>query len=204
MTRQFVPASRTFAAGHLPSMFATLVVAAALTLWATHARAQYQWRDENGRMVYSDKAPPLSVKPEHVIRADPKRPVYVETANAKASGDGKSPAAEGKADAAHKADAGHRDGENARPGQTQADRELEQRRKFQEQVNAEKKRREQAEMEAKVSKACDEMHGEIRTLESGMRITRVTKDGEREYLSDEERASRLDTIRRSVKESCKS
>ncbi|MFT4100440.1 MAG: DUF4124 domain-containing protein [Burkholderiaceae bacterium] len=35
------------------------------------ASAQYQWRDDEGQMVYSDKPPPPSIKPSQIIRAQP-------------------------------------------------------------------------------------------------------------------------------------
>jgi len=35
------------------------------------ASAQYQWRDDDGQMVYSDKPPPPNIKPSQIIRAQP-------------------------------------------------------------------------------------------------------------------------------------
>jgi transcriptional regulator of heat shock response len=171
------------------------LLAAALTLSSASAFAQYQWKDENGRMVYSDKAPPNHIKPENVIRAEPKRPVVVT-----ATSNGQSPAAASKPNS----DRGASDRANSdKAPLSAADRELEARRKEQEQNGAEKKRKEQAEAQEKLAKACDELRGELRNLESGMRVARVNTQGEREFLSDEEREQRLGSIKRDMKDSCK-
>ncbi|GAA4405679.1 DUF4124 domain-containing protein [Quisquiliibacterium transsilvanicum] len=58
--------------------------------------------------------------------------------------------------------------------------------------------------QAGVAKWCEELQGRARTLESGMRMARVEADGEQAVLSDEERASQLQGIRRDLAAQCAS
>ncbi|MFN9775739.1 MAG: DUF4124 domain-containing protein, partial [Burkholderiales bacterium] len=71
---------------------------------APHASAQYQWRDANGRMVYSDMPPPASVPPSAVQRA-PARQTPAGTSGGSGA-TASAPAAPAAAPAAAAADAG--------------------------------------------------------------------------------------------------
>lgn len=146
--------------------------AVALAVCVLPAHAQYQWRDANGRMVFSDQPPPPSVKPGNVLRAEP-MPSPV----------------------------GRPQGASAR--ELAADRELARRQKAAEQAGKAERERQQAEQSARLARACEEGRTELRTLESGMRMARVNKDGEREYLDDAERDKRIAALRRDLNEVCK-
>ena len=152
--------------------------AAVMLICALPAQAQYQWRDANGRMVFSDQPPPPSVKPENVLRADPM------------------PSSGARPEAARRS--------SGTAGQDQAaDRELARRQKANEQADKAERERQQAEQTQRLARACEEARTELRTLESGMRMARINKDGEREYLDDAERDKRIATIRRDLNQSCK-
>jgi hypothetical protein len=71
-----------------------------------------------------------------------------------------------------------------------------------ERAEQEKKAAEAAERQLKLAKACADAQGDIRSLESGQRISRINAAGEREFLSDAERGERLKNARRSVSERC--
>lgn len=157
--------------------------------------AQYQWRDGNGRMVFSDQPPPPEVDPTKVIRRDTGRlnPPASTSAGSARPPEGGSTGTSANAKAAPAASA----------PESFADRQLEAKRKAQEKADAERKKKEQADQEAKVARACEEMRSEVRTLETGMRVARVNAQGEREFLSDEDRNKRIDTVRRDMREHCK-
>jgi len=155
---------------------------------APDASAQYQWRDADGRMVYSDLPPPASVAPAAVLKA-PTRVTPVETTSGSAASTSTAPGpAVSTASAAP---------------QSAADREMEFRKRRLERAEAEKKAAEAEARSQRAQQACTETRGEIRTLESGVRISRMNERGEREYLDDAQRASRLDAARKSMQEACK-
>lgn len=165
-------------------------------LLASHpAMAQYQWRDANGRMVFSDQPPPPSIDPSRIIRRDPVRqtPPAADSSGVPRTPDGTSAGVSATA----------RPASGASAPESFADRQLDAKRKAQEKADAERKKKEQAEQEAKVARACEDMRSEVRTLETGMRVTRVNAQGEREFLSDEDRNKRIDTVRRDMREHCK-
>ena len=155
---------------------------------APHASAQHQWRDANGRMVYSDMPPPASVAPSSVLRA-PARP-------APADGPGGSGATASAPPTSLNA---------APPGAappSAADRELEFRKRRMEKAEAERKATEASIQAQRKASACADSRSEVRSLESGMRVSRINEKGERETLDDAQRASRLEAARAGVKEAC--
>lgn len=174
---------------------ACLATAAALLGMAGSASAvQYQWRDERGRMVYSDQPPPASVAPARIIKAPAPAPVATN-ATAPAAADGGNAlraAAPAAAPAVAKDPA----------ATTIADQELAFRKRMAERAEAEKKAAEAAEREMKLARACADAKGDIRSLESGQRISRINESGEREFLSEAERQQRLQDARRSISERC--
>lgn len=148
--------------------------AAGLAVLPAPAVAQYQWRDAEGRMVFSDQPPPTSVPPSRILRADPMPP----------------PPAPAPAT-------------SRRPAESAADRQIEARRKAVEAADAAKKREAEAEQAARLAKACSAAMADQRVLDSGMRIARLNADGEREFLSDEDRAQRAAATQRALKDFCK-
>ena len=83
-----------------------------------------------------------------------------------------------------------------------ADRELAFKKRMQERADAEKKRAEEGIEKAKTARACADARSSLRQLESGMPITRVREDGQREVLDDTERATRIQSIRQDVSGRC--
>ncbi len=169
------------------SVFKALLPGFALIMLAGGASAQYQWKDENGRMVFSDQGPPSNIDPSRVIRNSPGR-----------SASGGNLAANGAPPVVSPAAAA-----NPVARESLADKELDAKRKAKEKADAERKKKEEADQTAKLARACDEMRAELRTLESGMRAATVNAQGEREFLSDTDRERRLDSVRRDIKDSCK-
>ncbi|TFV98651.1 DUF4124 domain-containing protein [Oxalobacteraceae bacterium OM1] len=146
----------------LPRFAAALLAAAAMQ----SAFAQYVWLDENGVRQYSDRPPPASVPEKRILKqpGSPGRPL--------------SEAAE--APAAAPADAA------AQP--TLADRDADFKKRRKEQVEKERKTAEETRAAEEKKRSCDRAREYLKALDSGERITRTGATGEREFLSDEQRA----------------
>jgi hypothetical protein len=163
-----------------------LLAAALLLPIALPALAQYQWRDESGRMIFSDQPPPASVKPTQILRAQPLPP------GSAASTASPAPSA-----------ASRQPGVAGRSPQDRADAELDRKRQAQEKEAADKLAAQKAEQSARLARDCEMVRGELRTLDSGMRMARINAGGEREYLNDDERSQRSATLNRDLAEYCK-
>jgi hypothetical protein len=161
----------------------------------TDASAQYQWRDAEGRMVFSDLPPPPSVAPAAVLKAPVRVAPPETTPGAAVSSNASSAPAVSSASAAPPS-------ASAAPPSA-ADREMEFRKRRLERAEAEKKAAEAEARSQRAQQACTETRGEIRNLESGARISRMNERGEREFLDDAQRAARLESARKSMQDACK-
>lgn len=183
-----------------------IVAAAAVLAFAagTAGAAQYQWRDDKGRMVYSDLPPPASVAPNRIIRAPevPRAALPTAAPGQDTAVAGQNKAAPAPAGVAPVAAAGA-----AAPGAgdaklSNADREMAWRKRLADRAEEEKKAAEASRRKVELARACSDAQGDIRSLESGQRISRINAAGEREFLPDAERAQRLAAARKSVGERC--
>ena len=147
------------------------VVLAGCTLVSLDASAQlYQWRDSNGRSVYSDSPPPPGTPAGNILKS-PKPREAAASAPAevpKAAGDAKAPAAPAQKSIADR---------EAEYKKRQADT-AEKAQKDEQAANAEKQRAER----------CTLMRRQLATLESGQRVSRQNDKGERVFLEDADRA----------------
>jgi hypothetical protein len=163
------------------------------------AHAQYKWRDSNGRMVYSDLPPPASVAPSAVLWS-PARPALAgppggsgapatpqaaapDSATAVAAPNGL-PASEGAASA------------------SMADRELEFRKRRLDRAAAQEKAEQAQVRETQRAGNCESAQASLRQLDSGMRISRVNRDGQPEVLDDAQREASKVQARQAVKQHC--
>ncbi|MCS6945961.1 MAG: DUF4124 domain-containing protein [Sutterellaceae bacterium] len=147
---------------------------------AMPALAQWAWRDENGRVVYSDRPPPANVKNDRILRqpAVPALGVPVQEPKSDAKGEGK-----------------------VQP-KSLAERELEFRKRQQERAEAERQQVEAQTREEARLRECDRMRGYLRALEEGERVVRVDAKGHREFLEDAQRASEITRVREALARSC--
>jgi hypothetical protein len=165
----------------------SLLVSLALISVSSLATAQWQWKDKDGRLVFSDRHPPPEVMEKDIIKRpvgraqlsaakDSSKEASQEAANAEAEGTA-SPTAP------------------ALPGGV--DKDLEAKKKQAADAEAAKKKAE----EERVAKArienCARAKQAMSNLESGMRISRTNTVGEREVMDDSARnaeRSRIQTI----------
>lgn len=168
------------------------------------ALAQWQWKDANGRTVFSDVPPPPSV-PERAITtapgraAGPYRPVETETAaksdgkttdikpaGARAPGDAprmQAVSAKGKADKSTDTDEAFRE---RREERLKAD------------LEAATKEREQLARQEK----CQQMRNYATGLNEGMRVARAGPDGAPIRLNGEEREAELARVNGEMAQAC--
>jgi hypothetical protein len=162
--------------------------AVAALLFATSVQAQWAWKEDNGRVVYSDRPPPANIKSEQITRQPSgvslaPRPVIAGEDPVK-SGDAKS---EDKPSNAPK---------------TIAERELEFRKRMQEREAAERKAQQEQQKTAARAAECERARGYLRSLEEGIRIARTDAAGNREVLDDDQRAAEMERTRKSVQQIC--
>jgi hypothetical protein len=150
-----------------------VALAAALAFSAGAAAQMYKWKDSNGHVRYGDTPPPgVDATPMRGPAGAPPPP----PAEAKSGKDGK------------------------------AEKPLTPEQAFQkrqkERAEAEEKAaKERAEADAKRSN-CEQAQAQLRTLESGQRITTINAAGERVFVEDSERASMTARAQKSVSDWC--
>ena len=147
-----------------------LMIAACLL--ATAASAQWQWVDNAGRKVFSDRAPPPEVPDKNIIKR-PGKPTQTDVA-----GD---PAAAASAPQASA----------SAPKLGGVDKDLIEKKKKAEEAQAAKRRAEEENLlKAKVEN-CARAKQAKATLESNLRLARVNEKGEREVLDAATRAAEI-------------
>ena len=159
---------------------ALLVTVLGLT-FALPAVAQWKWRDKSGNTQYSDRPPPPGVTEQEILQ----RPRQALPAAAPASAP--NAAASGSPVVASRA----------------AEPELEAKRKKAEQDEAQKKKAEESRQTAANAEACSRTQANLRTLDSGVRLTRTNGKGETEYYDDATRAAESRRLRDIIATSCR-
>ncbi len=160
----------------------------ALGLYAGDADAQWKWRDRAGQITVSDLPPPREVPERDILQ----RPAGGQPRVALA------PAATGAADAASTPAAGA-----AASAPARTDPELEKRRQAAEQAQAAKKREEEAALARQRAENCRNARSHLALLESGQRLARVNDKGEREIVSDAQRAADTQRTRAVIASDCR-
>ena len=163
-----------------------VVIAAALGLaLVPPAQAQWKWRDKAGQTQYSDLPPPAGTADADILlrpNAGQRRATAVPAVAAAAS------------DAASAA---------PRLAPKASEPELEAKRRKVEEEAAEQKKAEEARMAVARASNCVRAKAQVRTMESGVRVTRTNDKGEREYLDDAARAAEAQRSRGVVASDCK-
>jgi len=163
-------------------LFVTLAAILAASA-GTDALAQWKWRDANGVVQYSDRAPPSGVAAKDILERPSDR--YVRQTAAATPSPAASSAAAPRVDPELEA--------NRRKLEQDRDAKESAARKVEEQRLAESR-----------AENCKRARGQLRSLEDGMRLVRVNEKGEREVLDDKGRADEITRARSVISEQCKS
>ena len=169
-----------------PLILAALAVAFVAGTFAAGASAQWAWKDDNGRLVYSNIPPPPSIKPAQIVR-QPGTVSQAARSSALAEGEAEKPATAPAA---------------ANAPKTYAERDAEFRKRQQERTDNERTAQEEQQKSAQKAVECERSRGYLRALEDGMRITRTDAAGNREYIDDAQRAAEMDRMRKAIRELC--
>lgn len=177
-----------------------LLITAGLAIPGT-AFSQWQWKDANGRTVYSDVPPPPSISERAILAAPGRaagayRPLETEAGKTEAKGDAKaatppgSPrmqpvSAKDKAGKAADADEAFRERRDAR---IKAD------------LEAATKERDQLARDER----CQQLRNYATGLSAGVRVSRSGADGAPVRLNDDERAAELSRTNDSINVQCSS
>ena len=181
----------------LPLLRGLLMAAAVAT--ASGAWAQWQWKDANGRRIFSDTPPPASVPDRDILQ----RPRGMAQPSAASPDNGTaSPAAPGAA-----AGDAPRPDAAPKPAPSAGDAALEQRKRQLEQAEADKRKAEEKAAQEKAAKTraanCEAARRNKTTLESGVRMTVTNAKGEAEFLDEAGRAAQLRQANEQIRENCR-
>ena len=161
--------------------------AAVLALVALPAEAQWKWRDRNGHVQYSDLPPPLGTPEQDILlrpsvqrRSTLLPPLLPASAASAASGAASNPLTP-----------------------RTVEPELEAKRKKVEADQAAKVKADEERIVAAKADNCNRARTQLRTLDSGIRITRANDKGEREFLDDKQRADEVKRARDAISSDCK-
>lgn len=155
--------------------------------FSTIAHAQYVWVDEKGTRQYSDMPPPASVPQKRILK-EPGSPSPTLSAISAEPAAGNPPPTPPVAK------------ENM--PLTTAEKNADFQRRKAEQAEKEKKAAQEAQRAADKAKHCDQARSYQRALQSGERLARTDKNGERYFLSDAQRATEAQEAKR-ILEACK-
>ncbi len=159
---------------------------------ASIASAQWAWRDEHGRTVYSDQPPPATVRAADVLRQPAPPPPNEASDSNSADAPSASTAAPPPGRAAPAA---------PRPP-TMAERELEFRKRMKERAEAEKKLADSQAETARKAEDCERARGYMKSLDDGVRLVRTNPDGSRELLDDPQRAAEIQRTQQIIQSRC--
>ncbi|MES2191440.1 MAG: DUF4124 domain-containing protein [Pseudomonadota bacterium] len=170
----------------------TLVLALAAGSFTMAAVAQWQWIDKSGHKVFSDQSPPPDIQEKNILKRPPgsgRAPApQPETVSADAGAQGAAAAPAPKASA---------------PKLSGRDAELEARKKkAEEEENAKKKADEEKTNKAKAEN-CTRAKTAMATLQSGVRVSTMNANGEREIFDDARRAAETRRVQDIMDASCK-
>ena len=152
-----------------------------LLVLAGAAHAQYVWIDAKGLRQYSDRPPPPSTPAHKILKAPGRLPPVAAVPDTPA------PATPS---------------EKANSAPTLAERDAAFRKRAQERAEQERKEADEARRKADLAERCAAARETRAHLDSGIRIAKVGADGERAFLTDEERAARRAQANR-VLEACR-
>jgi len=147
---------------------------------ALPAAAQWKWRDQGGRIQYSDLPPPPGVVEKDILqRPNSGQSRLAPPATAPSAASAPLLAASG------------------------VEPELEAKRKKAEQEKADKAKAEEQRLAGIRAENCASARTQMRSLDSGMRMGRVNEKGEREILDDKGREAEANRARAVMATECK-
>lgn len=171
----------------MPAMLLAFLVAATIQ----PAAAQYVWLNEKGVKQYSDMPPPTSVPRSRMLKSP--NVVAAPAANELAVPPVAEPAAAASSTAASASAATKRTAPL-----TTAERNADYTKRKMDEAEQAKKSADASKLAADKKTNCERARSYSRSLEDGTRIASTDKNGERSYLTDEQRAQEVRNAQRVI------
>lgn len=177
-----------------------LWIAVALSACSYSAFSQWQWVDDTGRKVFSDRPPPAHIAPQNIL----KQPAGTVSSTPKVlypAADGSAPmppAIENSAPAATPNPAASQSKEEA---ETAAhDKALEE---AQRKAEAAERKKQEAQQAKARQENCQRARAAQTSLQSGSLIAYVNEKGERAIMTEDRRQADLQRTQKIIKDNCK-
>jgi hypothetical protein len=167
-------------------MWLLLTVLIGAGLAAAAGAQTYKWKDAEGKVHYSDQPPPANIK----------EPVTIKPRKGQAPTAPTAPNEKGAAAPKDKA------APPAKP-RTYVEEEAERKKRQVETAEREAAEKKKADDAAEKKRNCDLALAQVKSLQSGGRVTRNNAQGEREYLSDAQIAQEIERAKKSADSWCK-
>jgi hypothetical protein len=170
-----------------------LLLLVPLLAWCMAAHAQWEWKDANNVRHFSDLPPPASVPPSRILKAPRGQmpDLRKELAQRPATVDAPAPAAKAPPTMAERgADAAQRRKVAAEAAAKSA-------------AEAARTAGIEAQNKAANAAACDSARGNLRVLESGIRIATTDQNGEPAFLDDTQKAAQAQRNRDTLATHCR-
>jgi hypothetical protein len=155
------------------------------------ALAQWQWVDKEGRKVFSDSAPPPEIPARNIIKQPGGTPRQAQTATAAASSPASAPASASARPAA------------SVPRISGKDPVLEARKREADAAEAQKRKAEEERLAGVRAEHCTRAKRSKATIDSGVRVATTNDKGEREVMSDAQRAAESKRLQGILDADCK-
>ena len=185
------------ASAKLPRMkIPHLLVAACLGTLSLVATAQWQWIDGNGKKVFSDQAPPISVPEKNIVRR-PGGTASNQVPSPSPSQYPAQPAATAASAALPRASTSA-----GLPRPSGVDRDLEEKTRRAEDADKARQAAEAERVARTKADNCARARQGRSTFDSGIRIARINANGEREIMDDAARSSETQRLQSIIDSEC--
>ena len=169
-----------------------LCLVALACIWSAGAVAQWQWIDKDGRKVFSDRAPPLTIADKDILRQPHQRVLREVPPSANGeTAPGTAPAAPPAAKPALNAPA------------KGVDKELEERKAKAEAEKLAKEKADEKKTAAARAENCTRAKQAKATLESGQLMKQTNAKGEQVFMDDAARAAERKRAQAVIDSDCK-
>jgi hypothetical protein len=173
------------------STITRFTLAALLLSCTAMAQAQWMWINEKGTKQLSDQPPPVGTPANRILKAPPgQMPDLRKELSAQA------PTAEDKDKAGESAS-------KTPARQTVAERNADYNKRQKESAEKAQQTAQESQQAAAKADNCANARKNLKILESGQRISDVDNNGEKTFMSDEQRAKRVKEDRASAEQNCK-
>jgi type IV secretory pathway VirB10-like protein len=162
---------------HFMPLLSRHALGALLFFAATAAHAQYVWIGPDGTRQYADRPPPPGTPASKILKS-PGRPALEPSTSPETPAENK----------------------GAATPPTLAERDAAFRQRSKARAEQEQKSQEEAGRRRRLAEHCASARETQANLASGIRVARIGPDGEKTYMSDEEKAARNEQVRRALQE----